>query len=91
MQWGEVDLAAKTWTLPGERSKNGVARVVPLSDSAISILEKVPRIGRRDGFIFTTTGETAISGWSKRASHAQGRRHPSRKDGLRARMAGQLL
>ena len=79
MQWGEVDLAAKTWTLPGERSKNGVAHVVPLSDSAISILEKVPRIGRRDGFILTTTGETAISGWSKRASHAQGRRHPSRE------------
>ena len=65
MRWGEVDLAAKTWTLPGERSKNGVAHVVPLSDATLSILEKVPRIGRRDGFVFTTTGETAISGWSK--------------------------
>ncbi len=27
--------------------------------------ESMPRIGKRDGFVFTTTGETAVSGWSK--------------------------
>jgi integrase len=38
---------------------------VPLSDLALAILERVPRIGRHDGFVFTTTGKTAVSGWSK--------------------------
>jgi integrase len=65
MRWGEIDLAAKAWTLPGERTKNGVEHVVPLSDLALSILERVPRLGRHDGFVFTTTGKTAVSGWSK--------------------------
>jgi integrase len=65
MRWGEVDLVAKTWTLPGERTKNGIEHVVPLSDPALSILGRVPRIGRYDGFVFTTTGKTAVSGWSK--------------------------
>ena len=49
----------------GERAKNGIEHVVPLSDAALSILEGLPRIGRRDGFVFTTTGETPMSGWSR--------------------------
>ena len=65
MRWSEIDLAAKVWTLPGERTKNGVEHVVPLSDPALSILERVPRIGRGDGFVFTTTGKTSVTGWSK--------------------------
>ena len=65
MRRGEVDLAAETWTLPAARTKNNVEHVIPLSDAALSILADAPRIGRRDGFVFTTTGETAISGWSK--------------------------
>jgi integrase len=64
MKWVEVDLAAKVWTLPAARAKNGVEHVIPLSDSVVDILKSLPRIGR-PGFVFTTTGETAISGWSK--------------------------
>ena len=60
-----VDLPPGVWTLPAERSKNDVEHVVPLSAAALSILESIPRIGKRDGFVFTTTGETAVSGWSK--------------------------
>ena len=62
LRWGEVDLVAKAWTIPGERTKNGIEHVVPLSDPALSILEGLPRIGRYDGFVFTTTGKTAVSG-----------------------------
>lgn len=40
MTWDEVDLAAKTWTVPGERMKMGVEHVVPLGDAAIEILSK---------------------------------------------------
>lgn len=31
MRWSEVDLDAKQWVIPAERSKNGKAHVVPLS------------------------------------------------------------
>jgi integrase len=65
MRWIEVDLATRVWTLPAPRAKNNVEHVVPLSDAALLILERAPRIGKRDDFVFTTTGETAISGWSK--------------------------
>ena len=31
MRWSEIDLAAKIWTLPAERAKNGVEHVIPLA------------------------------------------------------------
>lgn len=37
--WGEVDLEAKTWTVPSERMKAGATHRVPLSDRALEILE----------------------------------------------------
>ncbi len=52
-RWSEFDLAAKTWTLPKERAKNKVAHLIPLSDMAIEILEKLPRIANKDDFVFT--------------------------------------
>jgi integrase len=45
MAWGEVDLDARLWTLPKERSKNGKAHSVPLSEPAIAILQALPRRG----------------------------------------------
>jgi integrase len=45
--WGEFDLAAKVWNLPGERMKSGRVHSVPLSSRAISILEGMPRDGDR--------------------------------------------
>ena len=64
-RWSEIDLEAKTWTVAKERSKNGVAHELPLSDAAIRILRSLPRIGdRKDAFVFSTTGRTPISGFS---------------------------
>ncbi|MCG9125179.1 tyrosine-type recombinase/integrase [Laribacter hongkongensis] len=40
MTWGEVDLKANIWTIPGERMKAGVTHQVPLSDRAITILRQ---------------------------------------------------
>ena len=37
-RWNEIDLTAKTLTIAKERSKNGVAHEIPLSDTAIDIL-----------------------------------------------------
>jgi integrase len=35
----ELDLKAREWRLPGNRTKNGAAHVVPLSDLAIELIE----------------------------------------------------
>jgi integrase len=43
MRWGEIDLAAKTWTIPVERMKAGAAHMVPLPDDAVKILAALPR------------------------------------------------
>src|SRR4029077_19987334 len=39
--WGEIDMAAKVWTVPAERMKAGREHRVPLSDAAIAIPEQV--------------------------------------------------
>jgi integrase len=65
MTWAEVDLAARTWTIAKERSKNGQAHEIPLSDAAMRIIEALPRVGDGNGLIFTTNGKTPASGYSK--------------------------
>jgi integrase len=63
MDWAEVDLEAKVWTLPADRAKNNEAHIVPLTDLAIDQLYAMRPKAR--GLIFTTTGTTAVSGFSK--------------------------
>jgi integrase len=64
-RWSEIDIDAKTWTIAKERSKNGVAHEIPLSEPAIDIIKSLPRIGeRKDSLLFTTTGRTPVSGFS---------------------------
>jgi len=63
MRWSELDLDGKTWTLPRERAKNGVAHVVPLSAPVLAIITALPRIGASD-IVFSVTGKTAVSGFS---------------------------
>ena len=40
MRWEEVDLAAKTWTVPASRMKSGREHRVPLSTAALGVLKK---------------------------------------------------
>jgi integrase len=63
MDWSEIDLEAKTWTLPAERAKNGEAHIVPLTGMAIDQLKAL--CPKTQGLVFTTTGRTAVSGFSK--------------------------
>jgi integrase len=65
VRWNELDLAAKVWSLPKERSKNKIAHQVPLSPQAAVILERLPRIAGETDLIFTTNGRTAVSGFSR--------------------------
>ncbi len=41
-QWPEIDLPAGTWTLPATRMKTRREHRVPLSDSALAVLEALP-------------------------------------------------
>lgn len=65
MTWREVDLNARLWTIPKERAKNGIAHDVPLSEPAVRVLAGVQRIASNRGLVFTTTGMTPVSGFSK--------------------------
>jgi len=41
--WDEIDLEARTWTIPKERMKKGKEHRVPLSQAAINVLNSIPR------------------------------------------------
>lgn len=54
------------WTLPAERSKNGRSIRVPLPPLAHATLVEALQARPNDApLVFTTTGETSASGWSK--------------------------
>jgi integrase len=61
----ELSADHATWSLPSSRTKNKRPHVVPLPPLARSLIAAVP--GQRD-LLFTTTGSTPPSGWS-RAKH----------------------
>ena len=62
------ELREDSWHLPGSRTKNKRPHVVPLAPLALQIIAAMQRI-ENCPFVFTTTGRTPISGWSK-AKHA---------------------
>jgi integrase len=63
MDWSEIDLEARIWTLPAERAKNDEAHIIPLTDMAIAELKALHP--KDKGFVFSTTGTTPVSGYSK--------------------------
>lgn len=74
LEWPELDHSASQWTLPASKAKNGVAAIFPLSTLACAELDAMAkRMGRakgwpRKGFVFSTTGKTSVSGFSKAKS-----------------------
>lgn len=67
MDWSEFDKSARTWIIPGVRTKNGVTHLVPLSDAAIAELDALAPKDKwpAKGLVFTVTGKTPISGQSR--------------------------
>jgi integrase len=49
--WNEVNLAARTWTIPADRMKADKEHKVPLSDAAMAILEAT-RATRQSNYVF---------------------------------------
>jgi integrase len=54
----------KLWVIPKEHVKNSQEHEVALSPAALRIFEGLPKIGK-SGLVFTVTGETPISGFSR--------------------------
>jgi integrase len=62
MMWREIDFNAKFWMLPSTRAKNATEYQIPLSDSAVQILQALPRIADSD-LVFTLSGRVPIRGF----------------------------
>jgi integrase len=64
MCWSEISADQAVWTIPAERAKNGRAHLVHLAPAARAILQGIER---KDGvpFVFSTTGNTPVSGFAK--------------------------
>jgi integrase len=62
--WLEIDFDERLWRIPGSRTKNGKSLDLPLSDQAIAVLKRTPRIAGRSGYVFTLDGNRPIAGFS---------------------------
>ncbi len=72
MKWSELDLDAGVWMLPSARTKNSRDHRIPLARQAVAILDRraifaiKEGLGYRDSdLVFSTTGTTSPSGFSK--------------------------
>ncbi len=50
--WTEVDLAAKTWTIPVDRMKGGVDHRIPLSPRCVEILTRAQALSDGSQYVF---------------------------------------
>jgi integrase len=60
--WDEINLTTRTWRLPSERTKNGKAHEVYLSDQAVAVLARATT-GTK--FVFSKTGAFAFQGFAR--------------------------
>ena len=84
------EIRGNIWHLAASRTKNGRPHDVPLSGAAREVLAGVKRIRGDRGLIFTTTGETPVSGYD-RAIRRLRRRVEKAATEERAEAAGQAV
>jgi integrase len=74
LEWSELNLDKRLWTIPREKAKNDRAHEVHLSDLAVEIVEELPSVSRPgpggkgsepSPYLFTTNGERPVSRFSK--------------------------
>ena len=58
--WAEIDLGAKVWVIPGSRMKAGKEHRVPLSEAALAVVLKAPRMAGCD-FVFPSSRNGPLS------------------------------
>jgi hypothetical protein len=64
MNRAELNGDGREWTIPAARYKTKLDHLIPLSRAARGLLTEMPAVGTK-GWVFTTTGTTPISGFSK--------------------------
>jgi integrase len=69
--WSEIDTANAVWRIGAERTKNGLPHDVPLSESALAVLEGLERREGRDLVFGSRVG--AFQGWSNAKAALDGR------------------
>lgn len=67
------EVSGDLWHLTADRTKNGRAHDVPLSEAARDVLDAVERVKGDAGYLFTTTGESALQGYHKGRNHIANR------------------
>jgi integrase len=66
MRWSEIDEEAAVWTIPAARTKGRRVHAVPLSAQSLDVIEELKSTRRENiDLLFTTTGKTPISGFSR--------------------------
>ena len=63
------EITGDLWHLTADRTKNGRAHDVALSEAARAILGAVERVKGGAGYIFTTNGASALQGYHKGRNH----------------------
>lgn len=69
LTWAGIDLKRRTARLAAGTTKNGHARVLPLSPQAIGVLETMPR--RLDGKLFALRGDSVTQAFARAVAHAR--------------------
>lgn len=69
LRWSEIDLKRRTARLPAGSTKNGHARVLPLSPRALAVLETMPR--RLDGKLFDLRADSVTQAFARAVAHAK--------------------
>jgi integrase len=82
MTWAEIDSGEAQWTIPALRTKNGKEHVVAIAPPFQALLDKAPRFTDEDDEksgvidlskpVFTTTGKTPVSGFSRAKTKLDG-------------------
>ena len=62
MRRSELNDDTAAWTIPGQRTKNRRPHIVPIAPLARKLINSIPVAG---DLVFTTTGRSPVSGWSK--------------------------
>jgi integrase len=63
------EMTGNLWHLSGDRTKNGRAHDVPLTEAALDVLGAVQRIKGDAGYVFTTRGTSHLRGYFKGRNH----------------------
>lgn len=64
-RWREIDLSKGVWTIPPERFKSDVSHLVPLSSTAVTIIEALPKFAKGDYLFSTRWGAKPVAGFNR--------------------------